>query len=178
MLGFLLRHRALTVLELLIALTLIAVVSTAGVPMFRDLVMNTQRRSDLDSLLGAVDFARSTALTRQTTAVLCQSSDLRTCADSQTDGKRWIVALPADTGTGQIAAAPLRQITLRSAGTVSGNRLAWHFRAFPRHSTNGTLAFCDPRGAEAQRAIVISATGRPRLIAPPDVDGFSACQTD
>jgi type IV fimbrial biogenesis protein FimT len=48
-------------------------------------------------------------------------------------------------------------------GNIHGNRREFVFRAFEIRSTNGTLVFCDARGAAHARAVVISYTGRPRI---------------
>ena len=47
-------------------------------------------------------------------------------------------------------------------GTIIGNREYFDFRPIQKRSTNGTLVFCDDRGAAAARAVIVSYTGRPR----------------
>ena len=54
-------------------------------------------------------------------------------------------------------------------GTVISNRPYYEFRP-GRRSTNGTIVFCDSRGAAAARAVIVSYTGRPR-VARVDADG-------
>ena len=49
------------------------------------------------------------------------------------------------------------------AGSITANRRLFEFRPFGRRSTNGTVTFCDRRGAEQARAVVVSFTGRPRV---------------
>ena len=49
------------------------------------------------------------------------------------------------------------------SGTIIANRADFVFRAFEARSTNGTLTFCDRRGSDAARAIIVSYTGRPRV---------------
>ena len=55
------------------------------------------------------------------------------------------------------------------AGTIVSNRPYYEFRP-GRRSTNGTIVFCDARGATAARAVIVSYTGRPRVSAR-DADG-------
>jgi len=174
-----LQHRAnlaaLTVLELLVTITVIAVLAGTGIPPLRDAVFNARRAASLNALLSAVHVARSTALTRNVPIVLCQSTDLQHCADAATDGTRWIVTAPAADATVAAAADPLRRIVLQFAGRVVSNRAAYTFRPFPQHSTNGTISFCDQRGTAAHRAIVVSPTGRPRLAAGDAAQALPAC---
>jgi type IV fimbrial biogenesis protein FimT len=48
------------------------------------------------------------------------------------------------------------------SGKITANRRSFAFRPFEIRSTNGTLIFCDRRGPEFARAVIISYTGRPR----------------
>jgi type IV fimbrial biogenesis protein FimT len=54
-------------------------------------------------------------------------------------------------------------------GTVISNRPYYEFRP-GRRSTNGSIVFCDGRGAVAARAVIVSYTGRPR-VARVDAEG-------
>ena len=49
------------------------------------------------------------------------------------------------------------------SGTIVANRRDFVFRPFEVRSTNGTLTFCDRRGPNAARAVIVSYTGRPRV---------------
>lgn len=170
---------ALTALELLVAIALTGIVAGLGAPMLRDTVWNARRTATLNNLLAAVQLARSTAMSRQATTVLCKADERWRCTDQPSDGTRWLVTIAAsDNGESMPTAEaiePLRRITLRPAGTVVSNRSAYEFRPFPRRSGNGTISLCDPRGAQAQRAIVISPTGRPRLVTPDPPSALAAC---
>jgi type IV fimbrial biogenesis protein FimT len=57
----------------------------------------------------------------------------------------------------------------RVANTIVSNRPYYELRV-GRRSTNGTVVFCDSRGAAAARAVIVSFTGRPR-VATRDADG-------
>jgi hypothetical protein len=54
-------------------------------------------------------------------------------------------------------------------GTIVSNRPFYELRPAGR-STNGTVVFCDRRGAAAARAVIVSFTGRPR-VDTRDADG-------
>ena len=51
-----------------------------------------------------------------------------------------------------------------ASGTITANRQVFRFRPFETRSTNGTLTFCDRRGVERSRSVVVSYTGRPRSV--------------
>jgi type IV fimbrial biogenesis protein FimT len=68
-------------------------------------------------------------------------------------------------------AEPLLYVhTPELVGTIVSNRPYYEFRPGFRRSTNGTVVFCDRRGAAAARAVIVSYTGRPR-VASRDADG-------
>lgn len=48
-------------------------------------------------------------------------------------------------------------------GRITSNRVAYSFRPYRQTVVNGTILFCDSRGPEHARAIIISHTGRPRI---------------
>ena len=63
-----------------------------------------------------------------------------------------------------LAHAPASRIHIRA------NRDAFTFRPFDLRATNGTVVFCDERGSEHARAVIVSPTGRPRT-SPRDASG-------
>jgi hypothetical protein len=52
-----------------------------------------------------------------------------------------------------------------SGAVITANRSAFVFRPFGKRSVNGTLTFCDRRGPDAARSVIVSYTGRPRATA-------------
>src|SRR5690606_35721876 len=57
----------------------------------------------------------------------------------------------------------LRAFTAAPKLRISANREIFEFRPFRQRSTNGTVTFCDRRGAAEARAVIVSYTGRPRV---------------
>jgi type IV fimbrial biogenesis protein FimT len=167
----------LTALELLVSVTIVSLLASLGIPALRDLALNSQRVAAANSLVAAVQLARSAAATRNATTTLCPSADARSCLTGTTAGNRWIVTVtePGPAGPTAAFAGPLRVIDLTFSGTIISNRTAFEIRPFPLRSTNGTIRLCDPRGGAAERAIVISTSGRPRIARPSAQTGFPAC---
>ena len=52
------------------------------------------------------------------------------------------------------------------SGRITSNRLAYSFRPYTQGVVNGTIMFCDARGPDHARAIIVSHTGRPRIAEP------------
>lgn len=156
----------ITLLELIFALAIGAIVLGAGAPALQTFVLDSRRTADVNAFVTAVQLARSEAAKRGRPVVLCGSADLVTCAAEYTRG--WLVFVDEDDSR-----PPQRSLdeplllAYRPAieGTIESNREVYEFRPFQRRSTNGTVTFCDRRGAAAARAVIISYTGRPRVAA-------------
>jgi len=162
-----------TVLELLSASTVIAVALSIGIPAMQDTVLDARLAGSVRSFVTAVQLARNEAAKRGDTVVLCQTQDLSTCAGGMSYSSGWIVFTDVEREAAPQRAADellLRAESPALAGSILSNRAAFEFRPFTKRSTNGTVTFCDRRGAEYARAVVVSYTGRPRvtLRAPGD----------
>ncbi len=156
--------RGLTLLELLFALAVGAVLLAAGVPALERLSLDARRTADVNAFVTAVQLARSEAAKRGRVIVVCGSADSSTCTPDYSAG--WLVFVDEDGRPGRAADEPLLfayRATIE--GTISSNRALYEFRPFRRRSTNGTVTFCDRRGAAAARAVIVSYTGRPRVSA-------------
>ncbi len=77
-------------IELMIAIAVLAILAGLALPSFRAAVQNNRISSQANELLTAFHLARSEALKRNSPVVVCASSDGDTCTGGWTDG--WIVA--------------------------------------------------------------------------------------
>ncbi len=75
MLGF-------TLIEIMIALLLVAIVLTVGVPSLRDFIHNNQAASETNALLAAFNSARGAAIDRGIPVAVCASSNGTSCLNS------------------------------------------------------------------------------------------------
>ncbi len=160
------RANGLTLIELLVTLTIIAVIAMAGVPALRGLIMSQRMTTQINGFVHGIFLAKQSAHTRQADTVICKSPTGQRCEpDAEwTEGWLMFVNLDQDSPASLDTTEPILAIgdTFRG-GSIQANRREFIFRAFQRRSTNGTLVFCDARGTEHARALVISYTGRPRI---------------
>lgn len=156
-----------TLWELLCALSVTAVLLGLGVPSFRTFMLDARRTADVNGFVLAVQVARTEAAKRGATVVLCQTFDGLRCGNNELGyGSGWLVfADSGDTRPPQRSDAEPLIYAYRPelVGTIVGNREYFDFRPILKRSTNGTLVFCDARGAPAARAVIVSYTGRPRV---------------
>ena len=80
-----------TIIELMITISLAAVILTFGVPAFQGLTERNQLTSHINSFVSSLALARSEAVKRRQRVVVCVSSDGSTCSNNGTYESGWIV---------------------------------------------------------------------------------------
>ena len=160
------RQRGLTLWELLCTLSIAAVVLAGGFPAFRAFLLDARLTADVNAWVLAVQLARSEAAKRGRPVIVCKTDDTRRCGDASLPvDAGWMVYVNLDDEypPTRSASEPLLYMhDLELTGTVISNRPYYEFRV-GRRSTNGTIVFCDQRGAAAAKAVIVSYTGRPRV---------------
>jgi len=163
--------RGFTLWELLCALGVAGLLVGLGAPALSDFLLDGRRTADVNALVLAVQLARSEAAKRGRPVIVCPTADRVRCGGAFAAGFMVYVNLddqypPERTGAEPLLYAHAPEIT----GTITSNRPYYEFRV-RRRSTNGTVVFCDRRGAAAARAVIVSYTARPR-VADRDADGL------
>ena len=158
--------RGFTLAELAICLALAATLLTLGVPSFKRFLLDNQRAADINAFVAAIQAARIESFKRSQPVILCKTKDLQSCAADPAWEAGWMLFVNRD-GRRPPRRDPgdpvLHAHQPALAGTIRANRQLFEFRPFGRRSVNGTVTFCDERGAPYARAVIISYTGRPRV---------------
>ena len=162
------KEKGFSLLELLTALAISAVLLGVGGPALLDTTRNARRTAALNELIRAIHAARSEAVRTGKEVVLCaRPASGAGCGESGADwAAGWLAFVNEDRDRPAVPDAGetvLMESAPREGATISGNRGVFRFLPFNRRSTNGTLVYCDPRGEPAARALIVSYTGRPRL---------------
>lgn len=167
--------RGLTLLDLIITLAIAAIIATAGVPAFNNVVGNARRTSAVNDLIAAIQVARTNAIRRNQQLVICPDDGQPICTSNGDWRNGWVVFVNTDLDW------PPRlddndEIVHRHGKVsnigIDSNRPYYSFRRIGLRSTNGTLTICDNRGPEHARAVIVSYTGRPR-VSRQQADGSS-----
>jgi type IV fimbrial biogenesis protein FimT len=171
-------QRGVTLLELLIAITIVALVAAIGVPSFSNFVDNQNRLSGTNELAYTLSLARSEALKRAEFVTVCRSTDLSACAGAGGDWTTgWIVF--ANTSSANAATREAGEPILYSYSAVPDDvdfvtdDLAAGLLTYQPSGDLGidaTWTWCDDRGAGDARAVNVDQAGRAR-VAALDVDG-------
>lgn len=174
------RQRGFTLTELFVVVAVAAILAAIAMPNLAEFVKNNARSARLNDLVAAINFARGDAVTRRRETMLCATTSdadgtlLETCSGDRFD--LGYLVLSRDTP----GAAWVRQRSFAPDGgsataTVTGDVAQVTFG--PSGLATGALAntrfvYCDDRGAPAARAVVLSATGHPRISQDADGNGI------
>ncbi|MBF0470752.1 MAG: GspH/FimT family pseudopilin [Gammaproteobacteria bacterium] len=165
-----------SLIELLVVLAIAGIFVTMAAPSFNEMVQNGKIDDSHNSLVAALIYTRSEAITRRQPMTLCRSSDSTSCGGNWEDG--WIAFVDID-GDASVDAGDgdqvvrLRQalnngVTIRGNGNNS-NRVT--YAAQGNTTNNGTFRVCDARGATEASGLVIAMTGRVRRAIDSDDNG-------
>ena len=155
--------------ELCVTITILGILVGIGAPSLRSFALDARRTADVNAFVSAVQLARSEAAKRGRSVIVCKTVDRISCGGDEVEfDAGWMVFVNAD-DVYPPTLAPTDALILayspRMEGTIVSNRPFYEFRAYRRRSTNGTVTFCDARGARDARAVIVSYTGRPRTSA-------------
>ncbi len=183
--------RGFTLLELMVTVTVGAIILGLGIPNLTQFIRNSRMTSSANDVLAGIHMARTEAVKRRAWTVMCQSTDPTAATPTCTAGGRgWIVfvddADPAASSAndGNLVVNPGEPVLLRHdaldttltlRSTPNGNRgyIAFTASGFARAVAAGTaltnLVVCDSRGnvsvdgadTSAARAVSISADRSP-----------------
>ena len=171
----------ITLIELIMTLAMVSVLVAIGTPGFGELMIASETRAAKSMLLLALNQARSSAVSRETHAVLCPSTNQMSCDDSVDWHDGWIVFLGSNrndrrdpeeellqvsqklsAGVGLTSTLGRRHVTYRSDGSSAGSNL--------------TFTFCDRRGPNQASSIIVNNAGRARQRRPTSAQAVSACE--
>ncbi|WP_376696514.1 GspH/FimT family pseudopilin [Wenzhouxiangella sp. EGI_FJ10305] len=159
------RHTGLTLIEMLIAVSVMAVILTAAVPAFGTFMAQQRLTAAANQLVSHLNYARHEAVFRNQPVAACPSSDGHACTGGNRWDIGWIVYLdpekkgqPAEPEDVLRVVEPREALRMHSAGRYRV-RFQGHGGAY---GTNLTIRVCDTQDSELARAVVVSNPGRIR----------------
>jgi type IV fimbrial biogenesis protein FimT len=162
------RQRGLTAIELVATLGIAALLATLAVPGFAGLRRSAGLSAAANELVWALHLARSSAGRQGVPATVCLTGDERTClATPDALAVGWLVFLSE--GAAAVAQPPspgsvFHTFHLPPDITVRATRPAVTFWPVARAGSTGTFELCDVESRTPGRSIVVSQTGRPRVM--------------
>ena len=179
-------EQGFTLLELMVAVTIAALLLGLGIPSFRNYLRSAELTRTSNDLLGGMYLARGEAVKRRRNVVLCFSAaptaGTPACAAGATS-PGWIVFVDADSDLVVDAGETVLQrreatgtsVSVQSIPVGNAGYYAYGPNGFGATLAAGTamtgIAICDSRGnatadgadLSTARGLVLSAAGRPRV---------------
>jgi type IV fimbrial biogenesis protein FimT len=154
-------------------MAVLGILASVAVPGMRDVVLDNRRVSTTNEFVYTMQLARSEAIARNQRVTVCPSVNGRACANRSYWSRGWIMFNDIDLNRspggdneailkyvevdGEFEVGPIGftgTYTYRPNGRIMGTTTAVQ---------SGEFVFCDQRGADHARVIVVSSSGRPRL---------------
>ncbi|MEL7296710.1 MAG: GspH/FimT family pseudopilin [Pseudomonadota bacterium] len=167
-----------TLLELIIALAITAIVSTVGVPAMSDWLGNQRVRAESRLLWQHLGLARQTAVLRRQVVVACPTLDGLRCDDALDWSQGWMMFINLDDDRPAQKDPNERLISRHQSHDrirIVSNRRTLRFSGDLQRASNGRLLVCGDRAGQSPTQLVISPTGRTRLVTGDTNTGGLAC---
>lgn len=163
-----LRNHGFTLIELIIAMLIISILMAYALPNYRNFKQNQTMTQELNRLSATINFARSQSIIAGEHIILCATQSFTACDGDSQWHKGWMVF----TDKNQDKVFNNNDMMILNENNMSGQLTAMASTHRPTirfdrmgatPGTNLTIRFCDERGYEQGKAIIISNVGRPRI---------------
>lgn len=179
------RQVGFTLNELLVTLGVLGIGLSVAVPGLQSTLQEHRRTSALNNFVGAIHLARSEAVKRNEQVTVCPSQDGQSC-DAERWGDGWLLFADADQDrqrtdgepvVGALDGIPGVSIHSEEFENYFAYRPNGHVMVDDTINNVGQFTFCDARGPDFARVLVITVSGKPRL-AQERLDGSAPnCKT-
>ncbi len=167
----------MTLVETLVALALLAILTSLAAPSFQSLFAKRAAGAAADAFVADMRFARSEALKRNTPIVLCRSTDGISCSGLNSAWKDGWLVFTDDNANSQVDASEevlrvqqaLPAVASMGHPTANSDVPSFRFRATGIASGANSLMLVTPTAASSStlaRLVCISSTGRASLTKP------------
>jgi type IV fimbrial biogenesis protein FimT len=155
-----------TVIEVMIAVAVLAVLISLAAPGFQSFIVSTRLTGQVNDLIATLSLARSEAAARGRTAQVCQAASATSCSSTAGDNgwaSGYIVWADTNGNSAMASTEIIKYIPPLDGGVsvTASNSGPIAFRAFGGlvGSSTWTFTFCSP-GEVRGREITVPATGR------------------
>ncbi len=157
--------RGMTVIDLMITLSVAAVLVTLGFPSLTDLVRQNRLTAATNELVATLNFARMQSVSGLGRVMVCPSTDAATCTGGNRWDQGWIVFIDRDHSGQPTDPGDLLRVGMPLAHVFSDSGGRTRVRYKPDGTAFGfniTIKLCDREKPELSRAVIVSNPGRVR----------------
>jgi type IV fimbrial biogenesis protein FimT len=148
-------QRGATLVELMVALSILSVLLYIATPSFSEAGLPSQLRAIANNVVAATQIARSEAIKRGTTVQLCVSSDGQTCGSGNWR-QGWIVI----SGNTVLHSEPSAPVGYRVTPAAGSNALSFDATGLGASPDSFTVCRQTPTAGAQERVVTISAASR------------------
>ena len=158
--------QGLTLIELIVVIAVLGILSGIAAPSFSQLILDQRQITQLNTLVGHLHLARSEAIKRRHWVVICKSHNGEQCTTGGDWRSGWIVFEDRNQDRQRnnhetlLAQQKSSNLEIRYGGFPSSNYVIYYPAGITKG--NGTFTFCDRRGADQARALILAKPGRLR----------------
>jgi len=165
------RDGGFTLIELMIAIALVAILLATAVPALDDFTNDARQTGAINDFISSIHIARNTAITTNSRVTMCASASGTNCELASWDSG-WIIFGDrnsngsVDAGETIVSAsAPVEGLSILSGEFPAALMYRPNGRAMTAAliGNSGEFAVCDFRGATHAKVILIELSGRPRM---------------
>ncbi len=152
--------RGFTLVELMVAIALLAILLGLAAPSFSDWIARTKIQSAASSISVALATARSEAVKRGRDVSVCASTDGSTCATGSNWATGWLIYATAGTPI-KVFDAPTGGLTVTGDGTGITSSVTFVSTGMRTPLVPGTITVCKP--GLVSKVIEVAGSGRTRV---------------
>ena len=165
------RDDGFTLIELMIAIALVAILLATAVPALDDFTNDARQTGAINDFISSIHLARNTAITTNSRVTMCASASGTNCELTSWDSG-WIVFGDlnnngaVDAGENIVSAAvAVEGLSVQSGEFPASLMYRPNGRAMTAALTgnSGEFTVCDFRGADYAKVILVEISGRPRM---------------
>lgn len=161
----------LSLIELMVALAVLAVVLAIGIPSVNQLLREQRLTTTTNLFIASVHFARSEAIKRAERVTICPSVDGQHCSNQVDYSEQWIIVVGPAPGQSLQDAGPVLRVIKGPGPRVSGR--SGSIRQYVSFVSTGDLRQINSSAFQSgtievcldssARRIILSRLGRPRI---------------
>lgn len=158
-----------TLIEILLTITISAVLLGLGLPSFSSLLSSNRLASQVNNMSSTLALARSESVTRNHYVVICKSANQQSCTRTTSWNQGWLVYVDKNRDRKKNKDEPVLHVQQGFKNSTQldyrafGSRHYIVYRPTGETRTNGTFTFCDPKNPDLKRALILMKTGRVRF---------------
>jgi type IV fimbrial biogenesis protein FimT len=158
------KQTGFTLIELMVTIAVLGILVSIAVPSYQNMVLGNRIVAQANQVVTALNYARSEAVKRGATAIVCASNGGTSCSGITNWTTGWLVFADAN-GNGTVDNGELLRVwpALTGGNTLnagSSKQITFAATGFTSPAVNDIFRLCDSRGPTNARAIVINAMGR------------------